>query len=281
MRLIACGDSWCWGAELVDPDKPPYWSKGKDNHSLHYIPHHAEYRMKNRYIQLFANKINATDVIDLSLCSYSNDAIVRTLTDWLINEDYVNGKDTADLFISIGWTSPERKEVYFKERWGSENWVQIGPLWTEFAGLGGRTEELETFGKIYINNFWNAGEYMHRWIHQVWQTEMLLKKLNIKYVMHQAFYHHHQKSIRDWDDKIYQQHHADYINTSDKKIWATIDPIRFMHKDDLEKGTAHNYMLNKAHGDRSAVFYEMHPNMNGHKIWANHLYEYCIENKLL
>jgi hypothetical protein len=23
MRLIGCGDSWCWGAELVDPNEEP------------------------------------------------------------------------------------------------------------------------------------------------------------------------------------------------------------------------------------------------------------------
>jgi hypothetical protein len=31
----------------------------------------------------------------------------------------------------------------------------------------------------------------------------------------------------------------------------------------------------------SDVFEVFHPNANGHAIWADHMYKYCIENNLL
>jgi len=276
MKIVACGDSWCWGAELVDPAKEPLWVKGIDNHDLHYIPHHAEYREKNRYIQLFADKVGASEVIDLSYCSFSNDAIARTLIEWLVENEYTSGRDTADLFVSIGWSSPERREFYYKDKWGRDNWLPFGP-WSMNQDHG--NPDLDKFMRLYFDNFWNTSEYMHRWILQLWQTELMLKKFNIKYVMHQAFYAHHQKIIDKWDDRVYLFNYKNSITLSDKLMWDSIDPIRFMHKNDSKSGTAHNYMMNNSNGE--SVFLEQHPNSLGHKIWAEHMYSYCIEHSII
>ena len=68
MKLIGCGDSWCWGAELVDPiEEPiPLFKIGGDQHWREHKPINVEYRNKHRYIQLFADKIGVTELIDLS-----------------------------------------------------------------------------------------------------------------------------------------------------------------------------------------------------------------------
>lgn len=281
MRLIGCGDSWAWGAELINPELEPKWVPGTDNHNLHYVPHHEEYRLKHRYLNVFAEKANASELVDLSMAGFSNDAIVRTLNDWLINEGYLNGRDTSELFISIGWSSPERKEFYYKDRWYADNWMQLGPMWVEDSDVYERSSEVGQFAKLYVKNFWNAGEYMHRWIHQIWNMQILFERLNIKYVMHQAFYHHYGKMVNDWEDEVYHKNHADHITHSDKELWKYIDPIRFMHKNDPAVNTAHAYMLKQADNRPSKVFAEMHPNALGHKIWGDYMYHYCIENNLL
>jgi hypothetical protein len=275
MKLIACGDSWAWGAELVDPAVVPKWVPHQDNHHLHYLPENEIYRHTHRYTGILAEKLNA-EVVDLSYCGYSNDAIIRTLFDWLIKEDYLSGRDTSDIFVSIGWTSPERREFFYKQKWGSDNWMPFGPLWGQRFP---ENKDLDEFSRIYIENFWNPGEYMHRWINQVWQTQELLEKHKIKYVMHQAFYHHHHKMISEWEDVKYHNNHAEHITPSDRKLWDMINDKTFMHKDDPKVGTAHNYMV--AIGGKDKVFADIHPNTYGHKIWAEHMYEYCTENKLL
>jgi len=276
MRLVGCGDSWCYGDELHDPVISPNFVFGKE--SLNLIPGNIKYRVENRYLNLFGNKIGADEIVCLAFRSSSNDAIVRTLIDWLVNEGYATGRDTSELFISIGWTSPERTEFFYKERWGQDNWFPFG-YWSN--AHPDRDPKLGEFEKLYFELFWHAGEYMNRWIRQLWQTEMLLKSLNIKYVMHQAFYHHHHQMIRSWNDKKYIDNTKDIIIPSDKTIWSLIDPVRFMHKDNDMIGTFHHYIIEQVDGDKKSVFAEWHPNSLGHKIWADHMYEYCTTNNLL
>jgi hypothetical protein len=275
MRLIGCGDSWCWGAELVDPIEEPVpimnLPGGGFERQLKQI--NIDYRLKHRYLNLFADKIGATEIVDLSKPSLSNDAIVRRLIEFLANEGYTTGRDTSDLFITIGWSSPERREFYYKERWGSDNWMEFGP-WSMEQDHG--NPDVDKFMRLYFDNFWNEGEFLHRWIQQVWQTELMLKSLNIKYVMHQAFYHHHTQMINQWDDKKYKEKFTT-ITKADKLLWDSIDNVKFIHKDHPEVGTMHHYMLSQA----KDVFEVFHPNHKGHAIWADYMHKYCVENNLL
>lgn len=275
MRLVGCGDSWCWGAELVDPiEEPvPIMNLPGGGFERQLKPINIAYREKHRYLNLFAEKINATEIVDLSKPSRSNDAIVRVLIDWLVTEGYTTGRDTSELFITIGWSSPERREFYYKKRWGSDNWMEFGP-WSMDQDHGDK--DIDNFMRLYFDNFWNEGEFLHRWITQIWQTELMLKSLNIKYVMHQAFYHHHTQMINQWDDAKYKEKFTT-ITQSDKLLWDNIDNVHFIHKDDPEIGTMHHYMLSKA----KDVFAVFHPNSKGHAIWADYLYQYCTENKLI
>jgi hypothetical protein len=275
MRLIGCGDSWCWGAELVDPveEPTPIMHLPGGGFERQLKPINIEYRLKHRYLNIFADKIGATEIVDLSKPSLSNDAIVRRLIEFLVNEGYTTGRDTSDLFITIGWTSPERREFYYKERWGADNWMEFGP-WSMDQKHG--NEDVDKFMRLYFDNFWNEGEFLHRWIQQVWQTELMLKSLNIKYVMHQAFYHHHTQMINQWDDTKYKEKFTT-ITQADKLLWDSVDNIKFIHKDHPESGTMHHYMLSIA----TDVFEVFHPNHKGHAIWADYMHKYCIENKLL
>jgi hypothetical protein len=236
-------------------------------------PTNIAYRLKHRYLNLFADRIGATEIVDLSKPSRSNDAIVRILIEFLVNEGYNTGRDTSDLFITIGWSSPERREFYYKNQWGSDNWIEFGP-WSMDQDHGDK--DIDKFMRLYFDNFWNEGEFLHRWIQQVWQTELMLKSLNIKYVMHQAFYHHHTQMINQWDDKKYKEKFTT-ITQADKLLWDSIDSIKFIHKNHPELGTMHHYMLSQS----KDVFEVFHPNANGHSIWAEYMHKYCVDNNLL
>ena len=108
MKLIGAGDSWCWGAELVDPaiDPDPIMNLPGGGFERQSIPENIEYRLKNRYINRFADMMNADELVDLSDPSLSNDAIVRVLMEYLSSEGYFTGRDTSDLFVSIGLFGP-------------------------------------------------------------------------------------------------------------------------------------------------------------------------------
>mgnify|MGYP003347082869 CR=1 FL=1 len=117
MRLIGCGDSWCWGAELVDPNEEPVpiMTLPGGGFERQLKPINIEYREKNRYLNLFAEKINATEVVDLSKPSRSNDAIVRVLIEWLVNEGYTTGRDTSDIQYFFKNGSPTNNELLYRE----------------------------------------------------------------------------------------------------------------------------------------------------------------------
>jgi len=282
MKIVACGDSWCWGAELIDPKKEPFWTEGADNHHLHFVPFHEHYRLKHKYIQVFADMVQADEIVDLSQCSISNEAIIRRLTEWLLVEGYTTGRDTSDLFVSIGWTSPERVEFYNKEYGGVDGaWLPFGS-WSTNAAVY-ENSEVSKFMKLYFKYFLNTGGFIHKWLFQIYQTEMLLKKFNIKYVMHQAFYDHSYSGYypHQWDDNKYTSDYINEITPGDKILLQSIDPIRFMEATQSKIGTSHNFMVAAAGGNTLSVIGSWHPNAHGHAIWGEYMGKYCLENKLL
>ena len=276
LTLVSCGDSWAWGTELIDRTK----ITGKNwDFSLHHSPLHKKYREDHRYIKLFADKIGASNIADLSAGGCSNDTIVRKLFRWLANEGYIAGRDPSDVFVSIGWTSPERKDFcYNQEKPGWENgWFTLYPLWHHDYNI----PELDQFKDLYIENLWNAEEYLNRWIMQVWQTQALLTSLGIKYVMHQAFYHQHMANFEEWNDSKFKMDRDKNSNLSDLKIWENVNDITFMHKDHPDKGTFYNYIRNISVNTNTKVFHTSHPNELGHQLWADYMHKYCLENNLL
>ena len=271
MKLIGAGDSWCWGAELVDPieEPTPIMNLPGGGFERQAKPVNIDFRLKNRYINRLADKLNADELIDLSSPSLSNDAIVRKLMEWLSVEGYLTGRDTSELFVSIGWTSPERREFYYKEQCSEDHWMPFGP-WS--MDQEHESKDVDQFMRLYFDNFWNEGEFLHRYINQVWQMSKILKNYGIKFVMHQAFYHHHEKMIYDWDDTEYEKS-FNKVTPGDKALWADIDDDTF-----IRDTTAWQHMLTK--GTAEEVFVVFHPSAEGHKHWADYLYQHCTEKKL-
>lgn len=282
MKIVTCGDSWCWGAELVDPDQEPFWIPNADNHHLHLLPVHEKYRLEHKYIRIFAEGVQADEIVDLSQCSISNDAVVRRLTEWLLVEGYTTGRDTSDLFISIGWTSPERVEFYNKECGGVDRgWLAFGS-WSTNDGVY-ENSDISKFMKLYFRHCLSEEGFIHHWLSQLWQTEMMLKRFNIKYVMFQAFYDHcyHGYSPHQWDDHKYTADYIDVISPGDKILKQSFDPLRFMEWSSEKIGTSHNFMVNAAGGDATKVIGSWHPNVLGHSIWGEHMVKHCLGNKLI
>jgi len=279
MKLIAIGDSWAWGAELVDPiEEPvPIMNLPEGGHDRQLKPINMEYREKHRYIGLLRDHFNFSEIVDLTSPGISNDTMYRFLLDYLLEHDYLAGRDTSDLFVSIGWTSPERREFFYEKEWGGDNYAMFGP-WSMDQKYD--NPDLSTFFNLYYKYFNHEVEFMRRYIVTIYNTEMLLKKFNIKYVMHQAFYHHIHKLIRQWDDKQYRRNTLDKLAQADKKMFDLIDSIKFVNKND-EFGTTHHTLIKLVDGDKDKVFEVWHPNAYGHKLWAEYLIKYIEDNKIL
>lgn len=286
MKLIGCGDSWCSGAEIY----PPNEERNETLYNRTYTdPDLIRYREENRYLNKLGVLMNA-EVVDLSKCSGSNDAIKRVLFEYLSQEGYFSGRDPSDIFVSIGWSSPERTELYYKKEWGFnplhkrlENWMEIGPWSMYNMHIDDRADDdLREFLKIYCLNFWETAGFLHRYINTIWSVQQILEKFNIRYIMHQAFYHHFlpPESPTAWDDQKYKEK-FNLINEADKILWTQINRKTFVNIDDTETPTLHKLIIKLAGGDQTKVMEDWHPNADGHTLISQELLKWIQEKNLL
>ena len=263
-KLVVVGDSWTYGSEIRDPLLPSTvndWDEPND-----------AYRIPKIWPSKLGEMMAVDEVINLSYPAGSNDRSVRSLVGWLTQEYLVPGKDTSELFVVVGLTSPERKDFFYKDE-NMNNWITIWPMWShDYA-----QEPLRRFGRLYAEYFWNQEESTHRYINQVFYLQTLFKQYNIKFLFFQAFYQYKDLHIKQWCDDPYARH---YQGQPDKMIWDMIDNKRFMHKDNGCL-SFHNYITTKdTSTDNNQSILSMHPSELGHTWWAEHMQEYINEHGL-
>jgi hypothetical protein len=264
--LLVDGDSWTYGSEIRDPQLP---ESIKD-----WDPPNDEYRLPRIWASKLGQMIGAEETFNISYPASSNDGIVRRTVGWITQEYLSKGRDTSDLFVVIGFTSPERKDFYYRDIDDKHRhfWYTMWPMWKHKYPQ----EELNQFAEIYSAYMWNPEEYTHRYLNQVFYLQTLFNHYGIRHLFFQAFYQRNDMHIRQWTDDPYNKH---YNGQPDQMVWDMIDPVKFMHKDD-KIHSFHNYILNKdvSEGKRDSIL-NMHPSELGHTWWAEHIYEYGKENK--
>lgn len=266
-RLVVSGDSWTYGSEIRDPALP---EEIKD-----WDPPNDAYRLPRIWPTKLGKHLGIDDVVNLSYPAASNDRIVRNLVGWLTQEYLSPKKDTSELFVVVGFTSPERKDFYYRDINNKHKhfWYTMWPMWKHKYPQ----EELNEFAELYAAYMWNPEEYTHRYLTQVFYLQTLFNHYGIKHLFFQAFYQRNDMHIRQWVDDPYNRH---YQGQPDEMIWQMIDPIRFMHKDDTIH-SFHNYIVDKdtSENKRDCIL-NMHPSELGHTWWADHVYEYGKDKNL-
>ena len=258
MHLICIGDSWCYGSDLGKKD---------------------EHKNILRYSTLLHQKFQSDKVTNLAKPGISNSYIVYTLTDWLAENGYLTGKDTSDLFISIGWTSPERFDIFphktIKNRREKEPyWKTIGP-WI-FGMDGGDHYPIDYNYKDYLEWFYvncrsQRSDYSN-WVIQVLMMQNFLENLEIKFLMHQAIYHNNHFKLEH--DEI---NHNTYDHTH--VLWQSIKEKNFLRKN-KEYTSLYAYLKRYHKDDKVLNTIGDHPVKEGHEIICELLYKHIKENKL-
>tara|TARA_B100000212_G_C27343669_1_gene520345 strand:- start:206 stop:997 length:792 start_codon:yes stop_codon:yes gene_type:complete len=260
MDLVCTGDSWCYGSDLGK----------KDSH-----------RNVLRYSTLLREKLDFRYVTNLAKPGISNSYIIFTLTDWLAENGYLTGKkDPSTLFISIGWTSPERfdifphKTVLNRKKEKVPYWKTIGP-W--IFSLGADHYPIDYNYKDYLEWFYvncrsQRSDYSN-WVTQVFMMQNLLENLGIRFIMHQAIYHNNHFKLGD-DTIKHNKHDHTHI------LWKCVKEKNFLHKD-KEYASLYSY-LKKYHDGEKNVLNDIgdHPQKKGHEIICDLLYKHIKENKL-
>lgn len=265
-HLVVAGDSWTYGSEIRDPSLPEKIKDWDEQNDVYRLPRIWPTKLKD--------KMNCERVVNLSYPASSNDRIIRTLTSWLVQEYIAPEKDTSDLFVVIGFTSPERKDFYYNDPEEKfKDWITLWPMINHRHPM----RALRDFNELYTVYFWNEEEYIHRYVNQIFNLQLLFKQYNINYLMFQAFYQRKDLHILNWLDNPYTRN---FVGQPDKCMWELIDPIRFMHKNETIH-SFHNYILDKDPSQYKTISIKgMHPSEIAHTWWADHIYDYCEVNKL-
>jgi len=288
LKIICDGDSWVFGCEIVDPElKKKYGGPNIHPGAYDYFEENDEYRVP-KIFPTFLSEIMDADVTNLSWPADDNGTILnRTIT--YITTNYINkGLPTDDLFVIIGWSSPERNVFWYKDDEISRRFR----LWPQVKHFDAPVQE--EFWKFYVTYLWNPEEYLPRYIMNVLQLQNFCEVNNIKWMCFNSFYQTPAMNVEQWYDldiktelsnlrldgaHIYNTelkrrlHHQFEYNS----IWESINNVRF-YKKDVKNNTFKSFIESK---ECSPIYIGWHPSPESHKVWAEELANYIKENNLL
>jgi hypothetical protein len=271
-KLILCeGDSWTAG-DMIDPKLNTTNINHVDN---------DDYRLPKLW-PYDLEKLTNIKVINNSRAGSSNDGIVRRVID---NISYLTEKNKSkDLFVIVGFSSPERKDFYYKGEFDGElinGWETMYPAELEHGVLKFGNSPLADFYKLYLSYFWYPGEYIRRYIEQVLLLHYFLKGNNIKHKFFNSFYEvlpgvesPFQKAVSGIGDGMFNESDLMDDLTSQHTIHkSTIQKFSKIYKDIFIEESFRNYLrgLSKTNQEYDPIYFErdgFHPNRKGHQSWS-------------
>jgi hypothetical protein len=282
-KLILCdGDSWTSG-DMINPELKVTWVNDPTNDS---------YRLPKVWPHMLGKLLN-TEVLNISQAGSSNDGIVRRTLD-NVNHYLEQGNNPEELFVIIGWSSPERKDFYYRNPRDMYHchWETLYPNQLEQSFE--HDKDLKSFYEKYIINFWNPEEYISRYIQQILFLHYFLSSNNIKHKFFNAFYEELEGdetplekaklgvvagmfNYRDLmsDLTSHRTIHKSTIKQFSKvynKIFITEsfrNYLRRISNDDKFLDSVQNNQIEKKHFELDGH----HPNNKGHQLWSKVVFE--------
>lgn len=291
LEIICDGDSWVFGCEIVGPELAAKFPENTYPGAFDYYEENDAYRIPRIFPTHLAKLMDA-NVTNLAWPADDNGTILNRTMVHISKEYLAKGKSTENLFVIIGWSSPERNVFYYKDT--EKLFTQRFRLWPQVPHFDSKAQE--KFWEIYVEYLWNAEEYMPRFVMNVLQLQNFCNAHNIKWMCFNSFYQTPVTNVAEWEDldvkKELENLHSGggpYQLSSDETpsrryyqftysdLWNTVDPVRF-YKKDQPKNTFNSF-IKQAGAD--PVFYGWHPSPESHELWAKELVSYINENKLL
>lgn len=231
--LFANGCSMCYGTDLFDDPTTRLCTNN---------PARWEVAWPGQLAQI----LGYTAVNNAGYPGSSNDRILRTTIDWVLNDAPQLLKDGVEVLVVIGWSSPMRREFYI-----DENWRQLIP-YHDYSDTAGAL-----LNRVYREVAWSDKESAIRFATQVISLKSVLENANIPYFFFNAL-----ESLNE-------------INKNSNNELSNYIPVLKTQKffgsgfDGYEEITQTGKTTGKNGG---------HPDQQGHAEWARLLAEYLIEN---
>lgn len=272
--LYANGDSWTAG-DIVDPEL----FGNQLQHSMH--PDNAQYRYPRVWPHKLGKMLNV-ETINNSHSGASNDRIVRTTINDITK--LVKLYNPHDMFVLIGWSSPERKDFFYrKPEAGHGVWDCLYPA--ELKHWKDEADPIRNnFYKNYVLGYWHEEEYITRHIMNVLFVHNFLKNLGIKHLFFDCFY---EKKEAVLDNNRHQLYDQPILKTYIEKF-ASTTPLKALEFYELENTIEHYLEIyEKVYIKETFVEYlkalrikepkhnylDFHPTELGHEKWAEYLYK--------
>lgn len=277
--LYVNGDSWTAG-DIVDPklfpDQP--W------HVNH--PDNKPYRTARVWPRFLGDNLDI-DVINNSHAGASNDRIVRTTVNDILG--LLKTFAPSEIYVLIGWSSPERKDFYYESKTQSA-WDTVYPA--EFRHWEDEEDPIRNdFYKNYVAGYWNEEEYLTRHILNVTFLSNFLDNIGIKYKYFDCFYEEYSMIV---NPTVHQLLHDIKVATQITRLKeeASLNKLKHLgidnsidyyieqYEKNFIKKTFAGYLneLIKEEGKESTEKYiDFHPTLLGHQAWAKYLTENVFE----
>jgi hypothetical protein len=291
LEIICDGDSWVFGCEIVGPELKAKFPEDTYAGRFDYYEENDAYRIPRIFPTHLAKLMNA-NVTNLAWPADDNGTILNRTMVHISKEYLAKGKSTENLFVIIGWSSPERNVFFYKDT--EKLFTQRFRLWPQVPHFDSKAQE--KFWEIYVEYLWNAEEYMPRFVMNVLQLQNFCNAHNIKWMCFNSFYQTPVTNVQEWEDldvkrELENLHSGGgpyqvstditplrrYYQFTYSDLWNTVDPIRFYKKN--EPKNTFNSFIKQAAAD--PVFYGWHPSPESHILWAKELVRYIKENNLL
>ena len=255
-KILLCdGDSWTAG-DIIDPE-----IFGDQLEHVNH-PDNRPYRLPRVWPHKLG-KLLDVEVSNISVAGSSNDAIVRRVVENVL--DIL--KEQNDVFVIIGWSSPERKDFYFKGDWGGdciESWETLYPAQLEQSLPN---KDVEKFYDTYLKYFWHSEEYINRYVNQNLYLHYFLESKGVRHLFFDAFYE--SKEVNMYDNYEFVDELKDY--KSKTNIMKEFINIRKRIFKDISFRKL--LMKSKTGKFKKDLFDGYHPSEKGHEIWAKELYK--------
>ncbi len=285
--IICDGDSWVFGSEIADPQISKKYDGNVHPGKYDWIAENDSFRIPKIFTTHLGDLLNA-DVVNLAWPADDNDTIINRTISYITSNYLSKGLPTDDLFVIVGWSSPERNSFWYKD----ENLSAKFRLWPQVQHFDAPAQK--DFWDLYVTYLWNPEEYLPRYVMNVLQLQNFCEANKIKWMCFNSFYQTPGKQPWEWSDlnvreelkKLHLNGTEFYSTKTNKRgvynyeyvsLWDTIDSIKFYKKDE-NNNTFKSFMEEK---NIEPIYNGWHPSPSSHKIWAEELVNYITKNNLI
>ena len=203
-------------------------------------------------------KLGIPNLVNDALGGGSNNRMVRMTCSWVL--EYLKDNSPDDLFVIIGWTEPNRNEIFYDSKWERFNMARpfsetIDPPRTDY-----HIDRIDKIKDDYLTWVQNAKYDLTHYFQTVMLMSNFLENQGIDFLFFNSI-----PCIDDWSLPF-----NDYVNSD---FQPYID-YKINHKSIITEMSMYWYM--EAH--KISLSPCLHPMIEGHSRWAEYLNSYIEEN---